>query len=139
MFQKPIFLAIFWSKKMAKTKFLVEKFLWSESFQNGLKRILKWKYRFQKKIQLWLLSGNITIFQEMGVISRKKWQTKVFGRNLFWSVSVPNISKRILKSKFRFLKFFPIMTFFWGHSRFFLKNGRHSSNHPLVPKDLTRI
>ena len=38
----------FWSKKWQRQKFLVENFFWSESIQNGPKRILKRKSRFRK-------------------------------------------------------------------------------------------
>ena len=52
----------------------------------------------------------------------KKWQRQKFlVEKFFWSESIQNGPKRILKRKSRFRKFFPIMIFLWGHSRFFVK------------------
>ena len=64
----------------------------------------------------------------------KNFWSKIF----FWLESIQNGPKRISKRKSRFLTFFPVMIVLCGHSRF-SKNGSHNSNHPLEPKDLTRL
>ena len=54
----------------------------------------------------------------------RKWPgPKNVSWKFFWSESNQNYSKGIFKWKSRFRKNFPIMTFLWGHSRFFEKWG----------------
>ena len=49
------------------------------------------------------------------------WAKKNFGRKIFWSESIQNVSKRILNRKSRNRKFFPCKIFFVGLSRFSAK------------------
>ena len=49
IFKKPLFLAIFGRKNGKDKNFWSKIFFWSESIQNGPKRILKRKSRFRKK------------------------------------------------------------------------------------------
>ena len=48
-------------------------------------------------------------------------KSKNFGRNFFWSESIQNVLKRILKRKSRNRKFFPITKLFLGLSHFLAK------------------
>ena len=110
------------SKKWLRQKIFGRNFFLSESIQNGPKRILKWKSQFQKLFSLWP-SGDIAIFSKNWGHKSKKWETKKFlVEEFFWSESIQNGPKRILKWKSQFRKFFPTMNLLWGHSHF-SKNG----------------
>ena len=84
-------------------------------------------------------SRDKAIFQNLGIIGRKI-DKKIFSRK-FLIGNDSEWPKTYFKMKILISKKSPIMTFLWGRCRFlvFSKNGSHSSNHPLAPKDLTRL
>ena len=96
----------FWSKKI----------FWSDSIQNGQKRILNENLDFEKNFSSWL---DIAIFRKMVSQVEKMSMTKIVDQKNFLSESIQYGPKRNLKPKSRFRKKFPIMT--WNSH--FSKNG----------------
>ena len=87
---------------MADKNFWSKKIFWSESIQNGPKRILKRKSQIRKFLVWSDQTHELHMQQEDGapVCSLGNISANVKGTH----------TKRILKRKSRFLKFFPIMT-----------------------------
>ena len=77
--QNPLIFVIL-GRKMAKTK-IFGRIFWSESIQNGPKRILKRKSRFRTISHYDLTKP---FFRKMGSQVEKMAKTKNFGRNFFF-------------------------------------------------------
>ena len=109
-------IAVFFSKNWgSKTwKFFVKIFL------AGID--LEWsKTCFKTKISILKIFSRWKIFfWDIAVFSKNWWpkNRKCF-ENFFGSESIQNGPKRVLNLNYRFWKFFPLKTFFLGHSRFF--------------------
>ena len=119
---------------MAKTKnFWSKFFFWSESIQNGPKRILKRNSRFRKKFPLRL---DIAIFSKNEGHKSKSGQSqgncpqRCFNTKFCLS---GELSTDMLRYKILF-KLGELST-----DMLLLIIRRHISNYPLEPKDLTRL
>ena len=110
-------------------------FFWSESIQNVSRRILNRKSQNRKFFEKNFLVGidsewSKTYFKTKISISKKiSYYDLTYATRAAWDqfahlgISQRIGPNRILKRKSRFRKFFPIMTFLWGHSHFFEKGG----------------
>ena len=95
--------------KMVKNENFWSKFFLSESIQNALKRILKQKSQNRKFFsRVKFFSSDFVFFGQNDQNSEKMTKSKNFGRTFFWSESIQNGLKRILKRKSRNRKFFPV-------------------------------
>ena len=108
----------FWAKngeKRQSQKNLVEIFFWSESIQNVLKRISKRKSQNRKFFPITkFFRGTQSFFAQNNKNGEKMAKSKILVENFFWSESIQNVLKRILKRKSRNLKFLPVTKFFPG-------------------------
>ena len=125
----------FLGQKMLKTKIFGRKNFFGRNRFRMVQNVFKNEnLDFEKNS---ILTRHSHFFQKMGPQVKKMAKTKIFGR--FFLVGIDSEwSKTCFKTKISISKNFPIMTFHRGHSRF-SKIGSHSSNHPLEPKELTRL
>ena len=96
---------------MAKTKIFLEIYFGRNRFRMVQNVFQKENLDFEKKFPLWL---DIAIFSKNGVTSRNNDKNKKFfveKKIFFWSESIQNGPKRILKRKSRFRKIFPLWLF----------------------------
>ena len=70
------------SKKWQRQKILAKNIFWSESIQNGPKRISKRKSRFRKFFLI--MTWHSQFFEKWGPRSKKLLRTKFFGRKKFF-------------------------------------------------------
>ena len=92
-------------QKIENFRNFFEKFFWSESIQNGSKRILKWKFRFWKffPVEFFLDSR---FFEKLGHRS-KKWQRQKFLVEKIFLVGIDSEwSKTYFKTKISISKIF---------------------------------
>ena len=106
---------IFWPKnreKMAKSKILVEKFFWSESIQNALKRILKRKYQNRKFFLITKFFRWTQSFFNHNDLNRKKMtKSKILVE--FFLVGIDSESfESYFKTKISNSKIFAVTNFF---------------------------
>ena len=112
IFKKPLFLAIFGRKNGKDKNFWSKKIFWSESIQNGPKRILKRKSRFRKIFPI--MTWHCHFFKKWGLKSKKMAKTKIFGRKFFLVGIDSEWSKTYFKMKISISKIFSHYNFFLG-------------------------
>ena len=112
IFKKPLFLAIFGRKNGKDKNFWSKIFFWSESIQNGPKRILKRKSRFRKFFPIVTCLSHF--FEKLGHRS-KKWQRQKFLVEKFFLVGIDSEwSKTYFKTKISISKIFSHYDFSLG-------------------------